>query len=32
MADGGPPAPQPPHVIPPVLSPVPPMQLPAPPA
>ena len=32
MADGGPPAPQPPPVIPPVVPPVPPVQLPAPPA
>ena len=29
MADGGPPAPQPPHVTPPVLPATPPMQLPA---
>ena len=32
MADGGPPAPQPPPVIPPVIPPVPPVQLPVPPA
>ena len=31
MADGGPPAPQPPPVIPPVALPLPPVQLPAPP-
>ena len=32
MADGGPPAPQPPSLIPPVVPPFPPVQLPAPPA
>ena len=31
MADGGPPEPQPPPVIPPVVLPVPPVQPPAPP-
>ena len=32
MADGGPPAPQPDPVIPPLVPPTPPVQLPAPPA